>query len=776
MSKFLLSRFNVLCLCLITVLISSVSYADLIGLNTINQFTKTQVLYESILIDTVAKFKMIGKEVYFPLNGSYKLEADLDLSGSETWNEGQGYEPIGNDISPFTGKFDGNGHKIRGVYINRPNENNIGIFGVVGTSGVIENLGIEDCVIIGNEQVGGIAGRNLGKVEKCYSKGIIEAINNVGGLVGLNQGRIKNSFSMGYIKGDTWVGGLIGRNEGGTIENTYAVGKVAGTIRYGGLIGANNSGTVISSYWDKDKSGLSTSSGGSGRTTAQMGNEATYVDWNFEDIWELAKAGNYPYLKVLGSVTFPEPEEISISTIEGLQQIGKSLDYPWFGNYVITTDIDASSTKLWYSGRGFEPISEFCGKINGNGHKITGLYINRPDRDNVGLISRLVSGGVITLLQLENCQITGDWKVGSIVGRNEGGTVENCKVINGKVGGNGYVGGLIGRSDSGSISLCSFAGTIEGYDTVGGLLGQNAGGVIIACNTNAQIVGDFNIGGLVGRQSKGSISESYTEGTINSGGSQFVGGFVGDNAGTITNCYAITNVTAYAFVGGFSAINSGTISKCYSAGVVKATSTGTELQTVGGFNGYNMKGTYNNVYWDMDVSTQKNSDGGYGLTTKEMKCSTSYMNWDFVGIWYMRRGLEYPVLRWQGDYEGELEGEDNCEGEGIVEGEEGEEGEEEGSLEGEGAVEGAQEGIAEGEGTVEGTHEGTVEGTHEGKPEGGNEGSIEGEGEGSPGPDKKCGCDGSNGNFFEDLWQRILDFILVGLLLSLMSGMYLKKK
>jgi len=751
MNKFILSRFSVLFLLLVTVLIGSVSYADLIGLNTINQFTKTQVIYETILIDTVAKFKMIGKEVYLPLSGSYKLETDLDLSESETWNGGQGYEPIGNNISPFTGKFDGNGHKIRGVYINRPSEDNMGIFGVVGTSGVIENLGVEDYVIIGNEQVGGIAGKNLGKIEKCYSKGIIEAINNVGGLVGLNQGNVKNSFSMSYIKGDTWVGGLIGRNEGGTIENTYAVGKVVGTVRYGGLIGANNSGTIISSYWDKDRSGLSTSSGGSGKTTTQMGNKATYVDWDFESIWELAKAGNYPYLKVLGSVTFPEPGDISISAIEGLQQIGKSLDYPWFGNYVITTDIDVSSTKLLNSGRGFEPISEFCGKINGNGHKITGLYINRPDIDNVGLIGRLVSGGKVSLLQLENCEITGDWKVGSIVGRNEGGTVENCKVINGRVGGNIYVGGLIGRSDNGSISLCSFDGTIEGYDTVGGLLGQNAGGVITSCNTNAQIAGDFYIAGLVGKQSKGSISESYTMGTINSGGSQFVGGFVGNNAGTITNCYTITNVTAYAFVGGFSATNSGTISKCYSAGVVKAAS-----QTVGGFNGYDMKGTYTNVYWDMDVSTQMNSDGGYGLTTKEMKCSTSYMNWDFVGVWYMRRGLEYPVLRWQGDFEGELEGEDNCEGEGVIEGEEGEE---EGSLEGEGAVEGTQEGIAEGEGTeegtnegsIEGTHEGSIEGTHEGSAEGGKEGSVEGEGEGTPGPDKKCGCDGTNGNFFQNL-------------------------
>ncbi|MGC9054457.1 MAG: GLUG motif-containing protein, partial [Candidatus Hydrogenedens sp.] len=669
MNKFVLSRFSTLLFLLITALISSVAYADLIGLNTIDQFMRTQVLYDSILIDTVEKFLKIGKEVYFPLNGNYILNTDLDLSESETWNDGKGYEPVGNNLLPFTGKFDGNGHKIRGVYINRPDESNIGIFGVVGTSGVIENLGVEDYVIVGNEQAGGIAGKNLGKIEKCYSRGILEAVNSVGGLIGLNQGKVTNSFSMSYIKGDTWVGGLIGRNEGGRVENTYAVGKVAGVIRYGGLIGVNNSGTVISSYWDKDRSGLSSSSGGSGKTTTEMGGETTYEDWDFVNIWELAKASNYPYLKVLGPVTFPEPENISISTMEELQQIGKSLDYPWFGNYTIVADIDAGPTKLLNSEKGFEPISEFCGKINGDGHKITGLYINRPDMDNVGLIGRLVSGGKVTSLQFEDCQITGDWKVGSIVGRNEGGTIENCKVIGGQVRGNVYIGGLIGRSDNGSISLCSFAGTIEGYDTIGGLLGQNAGGVIIACSTNAQIVGDFNIGGLVGGQSKGSISESYSLGTINSGGSQMVGGFVGNNAGTITNCYTTTNVTAYAYAGGFSGINSGNISKCYSAGVVKGTSTGTDLQTVGGFNGYNMKGTYTNVYWDMDVSTQKNSDGGYGLMTKEMKCSTFYMNWDFVSVWYMRRGLEYPVLRWQGDYEGELEGEDNCEGEGYIDGE-----------------------------------------------------------------------------------------------------------
>jgi hypothetical protein len=104
----------------------------------------------------------------------------------------------------------------------------------------------------------------------------------VGGFVGLNSGSIKNSFSMSFIKGDTWVGGLVGRNEGGKVENTYFVGKISGKINYGGLIGVNNDGEVISSYWDKEKSGLNTSAGGTGKTTIQMAKKPLYVNWDFE--------------------------------------------------------------------------------------------------------------------------------------------------------------------------------------------------------------------------------------------------------------------------------------------------------------------------------------------------------------------------------------------------------------------------------------------------------------------------------------------------------------
>jgi hypothetical protein len=172
----------------------------------------------------------------------------------------------------------------------------------------------------------------------------------------------------------------------------------------------------------------------------------------------------------------------------------------------------------------------------------------------------------------------------------------------------------------------------------------------------------------------------------------------------------------------------------------------------------------------------------FAATTIEMKCNTTYTGWDFVGIWFIYNGVEYPVLRWQGNYEGEDMG--SCEGvvegttEGTVEGE----GVVEGTVEGtvEGVVEGTTEGTVEGviEGTQEGTHEGTTEGSIEGTHEGTVEGTTEGitEGEGATEPECGCGCDSSNKDLFDNFWKHLFDFITVGLLLSLMSGMYIKRK
>ena len=73
------------------------------------------------------------------LAGTYWLANDIDASATVGWNGGQGFAPIGNsgDSEPFTGTFNGFGHIISGLYINRvitrvaPDVYNLGLFGCI---------------------------------------------------------------------------------------------------------------------------------------------------------------------------------------------------------------------------------------------------------------------------------------------------------------------------------------------------------------------------------------------------------------------------------------------------------------------------------------------------------------------------------------------------------------------------------------------------------------------------------------------------------------------
>lgn len=73
-------------------------------------------------------------------NKSFRLTEDVDLGGSE---ENQ-WTPIGigsvfsTNSSPFSGTFDGDGHRISGFYINAPDSNSQGLFGNLGRSGTVK--------------------------------------------------------------------------------------------------------------------------------------------------------------------------------------------------------------------------------------------------------------------------------------------------------------------------------------------------------------------------------------------------------------------------------------------------------------------------------------------------------------------------------------------------------------------------------------------------------------------------------------------------------------
>lgn len=689
---------------------------EIIVENTINNNFKSAKDIYIITITTVEDLQRVSQDIY-TLSRQYKLGVDLDLSECQTWEDGKGFKPIGHDSMPFTGSFDGNGHKITGLYINRPDENNVGLFGVIAFGAEIKNLVVESAYIVGKENVGAIVGKNKGNVRQVFASGTVVGNRAVGTLVGQNIGTIVNSYAMGFVDGDTWVGGLVGRNEGGTINRTYYVGKVLGYVYFGGLVGTNNSGKVLYSYWDKDVSGLPISSGGTGKTTAEMVSASTYLNWDFNNVWNIDEGSNYPYLRILGEYTYPEPTIIEINTIEQISKIGVDIEFPWYGNYSLANDIYLDNENTEELSTIISPIPSFNGTFEGNGFAIVGLKINAPNADYVGLFSRLFYGGKITNLLIENCEVSGDYTVGGLVALNEGGIIEKCKV-------------------------------------------------------NGSIKGNYKTGGIVGWNYKGTISQCFSEGVIET--TQESGGIVGVNYDLISNCHSSMSIEGLFSLGGFSGYNSGTIKYCYSIGAVIG------YDSIGGFNGIQEKGKITSCYWDRETSGITTSAGGLGRTTVQMKLKDTYYDWDFSSIWYIKSEETYPVLRWTGEFpseegEGVIEGEGTIEGivEGIVEGE--------GTAEGltEGTFEGTEEGISEGisEGSQEGTSsEGEIEGQQEGSPEGQIEGLQEGEGEGSNQlPETKCGCfnrdnrDGSPTEF-------LLDFIFIGIIITIGTALRSKNK
>jgi Flp pilus assembly protein TadG len=201
---------------------------------------------------------------YNQITSYYKLMNDLNSSttGYETYasnssNSGLGWLPIGDltnyPDNTFHGFFDGNNKVIKDIFINRPSENYVGLFGYTYNNLNISNLGIENGNITGNIEVGGLAGSSSYNISNCYFDGYIYGNEEVGGLVGrLNTyGRITFSHSNSTIQcnktsGES-CGGLVGFDYG-FISNSYSLGNVNGYSYVGGLIGRFQFASLIDSY------------------------------------------------------------------------------------------------------------------------------------------------------------------------------------------------------------------------------------------------------------------------------------------------------------------------------------------------------------------------------------------------------------------------------------------------------------------------------------------------------------------------------------------------
>jgi hypothetical protein len=187
----------------------------------------------------------------------YKLMADIDMSGFD----GKDGKPRFNIIAPgrlhgdeelifqgipFTGLFGGNGHTISRLTVKT--DECEGMFGGLGTSGEVRNLGVVDVNITGSGySAGGLVGWNEGTMTGCYSVGLVGGSAHTGGLVGYNnRGTLSHSYSTCEVTGSLSVGGLVGHSRGGTVNQCHGTGAVSGTLfAIGGLVGFNEWGSSL---------------------------------------------------------------------------------------------------------------------------------------------------------------------------------------------------------------------------------------------------------------------------------------------------------------------------------------------------------------------------------------------------------------------------------------------------------------------------------------------------------------------------------------------------
>ncbi len=149
--------------------------------------------------------------------------------------------------------------------------------------------------------------------------------------------------------------------------------------------------------------------------------------------------------------------------------------------------------------------------------------------------------------------------------------------------------GLFGRLGSGDVYGCAVKDlgildvNIMGSEYVGGLVGRNFG-TVTQCYSSGAVRGTVqSVGGLVGQNElQGLVTECYSTGVVE--GSSEVGGLVGTNwGGYVSQCYSMCAVSKGFGIGGLVGCNFGTVNDCYSTGAVNGSSNAGGL--VGGGSG-----------------------------------------------------------------------------------------------------------------------------------------------------------------------------------------------
>ena len=289
--------------------------------------------------------------------------------------------------------------------------------------------------------------------------------------------------------------------------------------------------------------------------------------------------------------------------------------------------------------RGSVEDCDFTGSVSGNNYVGGVVGYNGGTVENcynIGEVSGNYVGGVVGYngANVENCYNTGSGTVkgnnyvGGVVGWNSsGGGVTNC-YNTGSVNGSGNsVGGVVG-DNSGPVKNCYNTGSVENsYNTgtvtgtddyVGGVVGYNiSSGTVENCYNTGSVSGNSYVGGVVGWNASGTVTNCYNTGAVNSSGN-YVGGVAGYNSGsngTVENCYNTGTVSDGTTSGGVVGQNSGSVTNCYFL-------TGTAEKGIG-----------------------NEADATGATVVTSLNVQDQFKGWDFIDTWRISQSLKCPVLQ-----------------------------------------------------------------------------------------------------------------------------------
>ena len=642
---------------------------------------------------------------------SYSLINDLDLSATCVWNGGRGWEPVGTNVTPFTGNFNGGGNELEGLFIEKPDGDNSGLFGYVSGSFikdiVYSNVSIHsrnsvgavagyaedsrfDIIVLqgtisGNANVGGVAGQIAKSViQRCkvdvtcwaeayHAGGIVAYVSSDASFTSV----VSTCEASGMIRSYSNTGGLVGFLVYGSLINSSSHASVQGYTQNGGAVGTcgwDNPGTLVRCY----STGLIvTEPGGYGNNglVGRFQNGKIY-----DCYWDTETSGTTnggPTDAIgLSNAAMKQRDSYQNWNFDKLWQISEGTDYPRMRNLSIYQDpIPIALNELMGSGTTEDPyLIQNANELSAIRQDLNAHYqiLNEIDMSatlvwNAGCgwlplgtesqpFTGSLNGGGNSVAALSIMAPLSD-NVG-FFGVAQSASICDVTLQNVSLVGNSKAGGVAGYGSECTINGVSVNGYFTGFGYVGGLVGFVSGGNIHSSMADVEIKASSSvIGGLIGNVSNNAtISSCFSSGKVF--GYTSLGGLVGElNHGILIDSYSHASVLGTRTLGGavgrIGWNEAGSIQRCYATGSVSLTPGGYDA---GGLIGQLYYGTITDCYWDINTSgmTFSSGYGASGLTNAQITYPGAleyFSTWNFTDTWRhdssFGQNNGYPYLAWQ---------------------------------------------------------------------------------------------------------------------------------